>query len=301
MQKMVHEAHPDLPKILYKYLSPDSALAVLKNNSLRFSKPPFFNDDFDARVTLGIEINKDIVIQLSVEKIWEGAYGPVTFPARNAMGAMVNLVRQIAPKPLLSQVEFFESVRPGIIETLDKIGPGFEQLHAEFHAIIANFKILCLSTNPVSAPMWGNYAENISGAALGFAPSLVRDSFFLTAKPISYVDDVPIALNDEMLSDIISGRSSIGDFYLDEMMIYTKFKDWSYECEWRIVAGLGWDPTNNFEYVNFDPQDLEIVILGMRASDQTKEEVASIVAQKYPNCAIRQLVRDQGRMSYKIV
>ena len=298
---MVYEPHQELPPILYKYLTPDSTLAVLENGSLRFSKPPLFNDDLDARVTLGVNINRDVVIQLTVEKIWEGAYGPLAYPARNAMGTMVNFMRQMAPRLPISQEEFFEIVRPEIIETLDKIGPGFEQFHAEFHEIIANFKILCLSTNPVSAPMWGNYAENISGAVLGFVPSSVRDSLFLTAKPISYVDDVPIALNDERLSDILSGRASIGDFELDEMMIYTKFRDWSYECEWRIVAGLGWDPKNNFEYVKFDPQDLEVVILGMRASDQTKAEVASIVAKKYPNCAIRQLERAQGGMNYEIV
>jgi Protein of unknown function (DUF2971) len=231
--------------------------------------------------------------------MWEAAYGPTPIPGRNLLGAMIALLRYTTTK-IPEKADYIEFMRPGVIESLDRVEQGFGSFHAEIHAILATMKILCLSASPIAAPMWGNYAADISGAALGFSPYPNTDSIFLTPRPITYVANVPILLNNERTSDVLSGRASMGDYSIDEIMLYTKSEEWSYEREWRIAAGQGWDASKEFEYVRFDARDLRIIIFGIRATSEFKEEATAVFLEKYPFCLIQSLTTPPLGLRYEI-
>ena len=55
------------PERIYKYISLETAIKILENNSLKFSKPSTFNDPFDSDVNL-LDFNFDGAITPRVLK-----------------------------------------------------------------------------------------------------------------------------------------------------------------------------------------------------------------------------------------
>ena len=296
---MTVEPHPDLPPSLYKYCSQDAARAILSNKTLQFSRPGLFNDGFDLRIALAIDIDEKAVIERALDQIYEGAYGPEPFPAGNKLGAMLLLIRvSFRGKP--EPDAFKEAIRPGIEDLVANRKTMLLQLCDELAAETAKYKVLCLSSSGTIAPMWGNYAENIHGAVLQFAPR-EEDSLFLVARPVTYVDHVPVLFDDQGFTDWLSGRRGLNDSDLLSQFLYTKTAEWAPEREWRIVAGSGWKPDDEREYVEFSARDLEAVVFGFRSNAAFREEITKLVAEHYPECQLREMRSANGQMAYEIV
>ncbi|MGX1259989.1 DUF2971 domain-containing protein [Sinorhizobium fredii] len=295
---MTVEPHPHLPPSLYKYCSQNAARAILGNKTLQFSRPGLFNDGFDLRIELAINIDEKAVVERALDQIYEGAYGPKPFPVGNTLGALLLLMRFFPGKP--EPDAFKEAMRPCIEELVANRKTMLRQLCDELATETAKFKVLCLSSSGTIAPMWGNYAENICGAALQFAPR-EEDSLFLTARPVTYVDHEPVLFDDQGFIDWLSGRRGLDDSDLFSQFLYTKTADWASEREWRIVAGYGWQPQEDREYVEFSARDLEAVVFGFRANAEFREEIATLVTERYPECRLREMRRVAGEMAYEIV
>lgn len=296
---MTVEPHPDLPPSLYKYCSQDAARAILSNQTLQFSRPGLFNDGFDLRIALAINIDEKAVIERALDQIYEGAYGPEPFLPGNKLGALLLLMRVFfrnKPEP----DAFREAIRPAIEELIANRKNMLRQLCDELAAETAKFKVLCLSSSGTIAPMWGNYADNIHGAALHFAPR-EEDSLFLAARPVSYVDHDPILFDDQGFTDWLSGRRGLGDSDLLSQFLYTKTAEWAPEREWRIVAGNGWKPDDEREYVEFSTRDLEAVVFGFRSNATFRGEITKLVTERYPECRLREMRLADGQMTYEIV
>lgn len=116
------------------------------------------------------------------------------------------------------------------------------------------FRILSLSTDPVSPQLWAHYANNYNGICLCFS----RDGVFKEAKRVLYSQKRhKKALTDKELEDAVHR----GFFY--------KQKEWKYEKEWRIVGHMEED--NN--YLHFPTKTLAAVIIG----DKTPPNIAQII------------------------
>ncbi|MBW9113180.1 DUF2971 domain-containing protein [Rhizobium cauense] len=294
---MSFEPHPELPQSLYKYCSQAAARATLASGTLQFSRPGLFNDGFDLRIALALNINEEIVIERALEQMYDGAYGSTSFLPGNRLGALLLIMRQLQWKP--EPGEFKEALRPAVKDLVANRNKMLQQLSDALAAEAAKFKVLCLSSSPTVAPLWGNYAENIQGVALQFSPRS-DDSIFLTARPVNYVEHEPVLFDDQGFIDWLSGRRGFADTDVSSQVVYTKTADWAYEREWRIVAGCGWKPDEEREFVEFSVDDLEAVIFGSRTTEDFREEVKQLVAERYPSCKLRQLKPATGRMTYEI-
>ena len=296
---MTIEPHPDFPPSLYKYCSQDAARATLSNKTLQFSQPGLFNDGFDLRIALAINIDEKAVIERALDQIYEGAYGPKPFPPGNKLGAFLLLTRVFVPgKP--EPDAFKGAIRPEIEELVANRKNMLRQLCDAVAAETSKLKVLCLSSSGTIAPMWGNYAENIRGAALQFAPR-EEDSLFLLARPVSYLDHEPVLFDDQGFTDWLSGRRGLNDSDLLSQFLYTKTAGWAPEREWRIVAGHGWKPDDEREYVEFSTRDLQAVVFGVRSDAAFREEITKLVAERYPECRPREIRPAAGQMAYEIV
>jgi hypothetical protein len=293
------EPHPDLPPCLYKYCTQDTTRATLSNKTLQFSRPGLFNDGFDLRIALAININDNTVIERALDQIYEGAYGPEPFPAGNKLGALLLLMRVFLPaKP--DPNAFKKAIRPAIEKLVTDRKVMLRQLCDEMAGETARFKVLCLSSSGTVPPLWGNYAENIHGAALQFAPR-EEDSLFLVARPVDYLDHEPVLFDEQGFIDWLSGRRSLNDSDLIAQFLYTKTADWAPEREWRILAGNGWQPDAEREYVEFSARDLEAVVFGFRSDAAFREEITQLVHERYHECRLREMRRSPDQMAYEIV
>jgi hypothetical protein len=171
------DRHPDLPPSHYKYCTQDTTRAILSYTTLQFSRPGLFNDGFDLRIALAIEIDNEAVVERALDQIYEGAYGAEPFPPGNKLGALLLMMRVVfrgKPEP----DAFKETIRPAIEKLVADRKTMLQRFCDELAAETAKFKVLCLSSSGTIAPLWGNYAENIRGAVLQFAPEKKIASFW---------------------------------------------------------------------------------------------------------------------------
>lgn len=297
---MLIEPHADLPTNLHKYASPHAVRAILENGTLQFSRPNTFDDDFDMRINLAMNIDEEIVIEGALDQIWEAAYGPVSIPAGNKFGRAILAMRYLFPgRP--NREKFIEFMRPKVVESIRRWEGDLRRLCDIVAEQCSNHKVLCLSASPIVAPMWGAYAGNRQGAVLQFAPNS-EDSFFQIAKPVNYVNQVPVLFDNTGLIDWLSGRRALDEKEsLHELFLYTKTEAWAVQEEWRIVAGDGWEPNNIREFVPFVPIDLQTLIFGSQAEPEFCEEIAAIVRERYPHCNLHQLQRSLTTLNYEVV
>ncbi|WP_323784980.1 DUF2971 domain-containing protein [Thalassovita sp.] len=284
------DIHPELPEVLFKYTSEAGLLSILRNKSLRFSRPTRFNDLYDAKLQLSAGYDREAVISGALEKLYASISGEDQTPLVGSMGALIESMR-----PKFSEdsdkEQLFAELRLGLEESLDNLPDLLKKYEPEFEAHFQLSKILCLSSDGYSPPMWGNYADNLKGAAVGFTPTVEADSLFLTAKPIRYLDKRPALLDEEPLIEQLSARSKNDPDEISERIVFTKAMAWQYEAEWRIVAGHGWKPESETEQVQFHIGDLRYIVLGTRFDLEKVAEVKELMAT-FPNARLMYLSDD---------
>lgn len=126
--------------------------------------------------------------------------------------------------------------------------------------------MVCMTDNWKSPVMWAHYAEKHYGVCLGFD---------VTDRPgvISKVDYVPDRLRDFL--DRSKPLLGVNQKVIEQILA-TKFKDWSYEREYRVFAGLK-ERENDKYYLDFGPDlVLREVILGSRCT-LNSQDVAKAV------------------------
>ncbi len=297
---MVFQPHPDLPRTLFKYATPAAATAILENGSLRFSRPGLFNDDFDLRINLAIEVDENRVVALALDQMWEALYGSEPMPPGNSMGVMLLALRQLQ-RGKLDRDQFDEYMTPTIRQQVATRREWSRTMAEALGAACSTSKVLCLSESGTSATLWGHYTDNLSGVALQFTPDRGSDSWFLAACPVKYVDQVPILHTTESFADLLSGRGGTNDAELRDLFIYTKTTAWASECEWRVVAGDGWEPEQETEFLQFRPEELSAVIFGTRASPAFRTAITALVRDHYPLCQLQEIQRSRAGMSYEFI
>ena len=111
--------------------------------------------------------------------------------------------------------------------------------------------------------MWAHYASNHTGVCLGIEVSEKRP-LKMEYQPSR------VALQFDFRN-----FENVADAALMEKLVITKFQEWEYEHEWRILCPLEYDlkyPKPEYFYKQFTPEfELREVILGARCEQSLKE------------------------------
>jgi len=162
------------------------------------------------------------------------------------------------------------------ISTFDKVNDPFELLgaiqggkikHRDFAWLRDHWTktvgFISFSDNWKSPLMWAHYARNHTGVCLG----------------IEVTDKKPLKMEYQpgriALQFDFKRFENAADAALMEKLVITKFKEWEYEHEWRILCPLEYDlnyPRPEYFYEQFTPEfELREVILGARCEQSLKE------------------------------
>lgn len=144
----------------------------------------------------------------------------------------------------------------------------------------------CFSERKESLLMWGHYAENHEGVCLNFKSCPVGDYYLLplasdAALPfhkIDYKDIKPEPVN-LMNRDLEETDRIIEDFYL------TKFTDWQYEHEYRLLATI--NDREGKSTVNFQKDALEGIIFGLKVKPDNAQRIKDIIDQYYAGIDVK--------------
>lgn len=268
-------------KCFYKYMTANTAKAVLGNRTLRWSSPTLFNDPFDVQFDLHAEYDRGRVAARAMQAILDGYYGKQPINPRNILGQILILLRDRVPG--MSEAELREKLGPGFYEGMERAERRLPKTHEEFRAVIADLKLLCLSEVHDNILMWAHYAKDHTGIVLELACIEELDSAWGAAMPVRYEKRMPLLIDEDKLVALMSGVGTIVDPQIFHNSVYVKAADWAYEREWRLVGGR--DKHKAFEDFGFHPLELSGVYLGCRTTVADQDELIKL-AGAYPTARI---------------
>lgn len=154
--------------------------------------------------------------------------------------------------------------------------------YREFIDEVPQLPTTCFSKSPIVPPMWAHYGQNQSGFVLEFDVQALENHFEeIQIREIDYRDTPDPSLQDH-LERATATRKPRHAVWLTQAVMsssyFSKYTDWSYEQECRIVA-----PTNCTENISgneilFIPNScLTSIITGQKIPAE-KAEIASKIA-----------------------
>jgi hypothetical protein len=159
----------------------------------------------------------------------------------------------------------------------------------------------CFSERNDSLLMWGHYAKNHEGICLSFK-SLPLESHYLLPLAseytlpfwkVIYKDIKPKPVN-LLNRDTEETNRLITDFHL------TKFTDWQYEHEYRLLATI--DDREGKSTANFQKDALEGIIFGLKVKPDKAQRIKDIIDQHYKGMGVKlyRTIRIDGKYAIDI-
>jgi hypothetical protein len=227
----------------------------MANGSLKFTTIDELNDPSE----LMPHMDREAVLA-SLSNIRTSGYTPRQF---EWLGCQEALLRLISPETrVLSRPSTIDQAnRTLALPVYDNLDFMERQLLKTIALIRSRVGVLSLTERYDSLPMWAHYGALAKGYVIRLDD---LDSEFLedatgslnNVKPVSYVDELVGMTHDPSTQD---------------NLFFSKFSDWSYEREWRVVAALSScqlspDGKMHLRYVR--PSIVTGLICGWNASDE---------------------------------
>jgi hypothetical protein len=145
------------------------------------------------------------------------------------------------------------------------------------HSMIGRRRIYCLTPDPLSTLMWSHYGDHHRGICLEFN---LGNPVFLNAREIRYASQYPAWVPHRMPDPAIE-------------MLLTKSDAWSYEQEFRVLAGPDYPDGHPLKpdgrFLKLPPGSLVGVIVGCNGN---YDEAMEIVNQHAPGLPLRRMIQD---------
>lgn len=290
------------PSVFYKYTSSEVGLINLKTFSLRWSDPSTFNDTaefqrmpcFNPTAADAQRMLPRVLVEAAQDKrqLNESKLLPLRVlqlaEARRQLGIGVN------PEAVIQNLAKLIPEAPdadGVITDL------LAQVYNKDRLEIT--RVLCVTTKTDNQILWGNYAENHKGLALGFRHLEERSTPLLAAEKVNYGNDALVVGSG--LDFLLYGTSDQLKKNARLAITCSKAKDWEYEGEWRAITHRPLESGTQYKDYLFYPEELESVTFGVRSSPELQAEVHSLVAEYYSDCSIYKMQDCRGVLSRHLV
>ena len=220
---------------------------------------------------------------------WRDKLPPLIFKYRNVCDSL-SLVRTIdiimnhrlfmSPSNILNDP--FEGGNVDYISSDDR---------AEFDKLVEECRILSLSRDCLSAPLWAHYTSECRGICIG----LTTYRSFSCIKKLEYSDTI-----DKKQWWSTDKRDAVKKEFL------FKSNDWAYEDEYRMVCESNhknliheFDSKGNEKvFFPFDESEIAVIIFGEKIEKEIRDALIKIIPS---NCLIFDIKADKSRSRYYLV
>jgi hypothetical protein len=250
-----------LPNRVYNYRSAESALEILKEQTIYLSTASSFNDPFDSKMSMDFEsmadddqLQRKFAEKFLVEEI-------VSAEERKAA------VERIIAEGRIRDKEILRSMEEGRVKKIEEV-----------------FRVFCVSVIPDNLLMWAHYANCHSGVCIGFNPQGLIEAIGPTwVGPVRYSLECPQCSILEHPETLL------------EILLFNKSIDWLYEKEIRYVKS--WDEGEC--KIRIPLTSINEIYIGCMASESTHHQITEIVREKYPHVKVAKYCKDRSMFALK--
>lgn len=278
----------------YKYVTAETAKAILKSGCVRWSSPRLFNDPFDIQFDLHVSFSEDEWREVALSRLTQCLHAPrpTLLKVSSLKTGLFNLLLDQLQKthPDISDEQIRNEFEAPIREGWRRMNLKMPDRHKEMREIVSNLCVFCVTEVPDSLLMWAHYADSHTGAVLKYRCLPEYDTALCVAEPVNYVKDLPELATPEELVASLFGEAIIDNGKLLRTITTSKSREWSYEREWRLVANFENQHELERGYADYPflPQELIEITFGCRIRDSDISELHSLAGQKYPHVSFRQ-------------
>ncbi len=162
----------------------------------------------------------------------------------------------------------------------------------DINAFMQTYRVLCVSTNKDSEPMWEGYAEKQKGIVLRIVPNLEKDSKFQKFAPVQYYEERPSLYDntiDFATESLFGDQEAAKQAKLDKI-IYSKTLKWEHESEYRLAIPLA-KGEDDWTTLPYHPEEITELYLGMAMTPEDKAEIVDKAKALNPSMAVYQTRR----------
>lgn len=271
-------------RAFYKYVSPETAVAILGSRTVRFSSPLLFNDPFDIQSGLHFDFDVSTLHAKVLDRLGAMAAAPdePAVDSNDVWGRVVLAARAYYPHHGFPKERWSEMTAP-LFGELTGIIQDTQRRYREHwrEKLLPSIRVFCVSEDRDNLLMWAHYARDHTGAVLEFWSLPEEDNALSVATPVIYCSSPPPFFSEqEWLDDLVAVRK------LDMSALYRRYAlmksdHWSYEREWRV-----WYPmANSSEMYDTAPlreSELRAVYFGCRAEDSFIDEGQRLLTAAFP-------------------
>lgn len=270
----------------YKYVAPATAMAILQNQSIRYSSPLLFNDPFDHQAGLHLDFDLAQFPRKVVSKLEHLARNP-QIPVRPRSDAMVRVIEFMRAKFKthgFPRDAFLKEALPAIAEGSRVVEATRSAFEAHWIQSLGANRTLCVAEENDNLLMWAHYAQDHTGVVLELWSLPEEDNALSVAEPVIYASQPPSFFTEDAFLSYFCGVSDLDISDLRRLVVYTKSEHWRYEKEWRVYYPES-DKPGLFEDNHMRPSELSAVFFGCKADPSLIEQVSSLLAQHYPGAS----------------
>lgn len=289
------DSMPTSKRAFFKYASPDTTLAVLQSQTVRYSSPAAFNDPFDIQSGLHLDFEIDSLPTAVLDRLSQFAAAPDPPPVDvdDVWGKLVLEVRRRFPTHGFPR-ERWETLGSEPFQLLAKVIKetqlGYQERWRD--KLLPSIRVFCVSEERDNLLMWAHYGKDHTGAVLEFWSLPEEDNPLSVARPVQYVKE-PLSFfsKEEFINDILAVRKL--DFSgLYRRYAYAKSAHWQYEREWRVWYPLS--ESGSHDDVPIRASEFTALYLGCRAKPNFKAEVLATLRRSFPNVQAYQAAKTEG-------
>ncbi|WP_332813872.1 DUF2971 domain-containing protein [Ramlibacter sp.] len=267
----------------YKYVSPDTALAILRTKTVRYSSPLLFNDPFDVQSGLHFDFDLKSLHRKVLDRLGELAAAPdaPSVDPEDVWGKVVLAARSYYPARGFPRERWSQMSAP-LFEMLVGIIEDTQRRYRDHwrEKLLPSSRIFCVTEERDNLLMWAHYAKEHTGAVLEFWSLPEEDNSLSVARPVMYASRPPPFFTEAEWLDDLMGIKKLDTSALYRRYAYVKSDHWSYEKEWRAWYPLATSP-EMYDTVQLHPRELRAVYFGCRASSSFVQEAKTLVGNSF--------------------
>lgn len=280
----MHSAPPG-KRAFYKYLTPETTLAVLGNRSVRYNSPLAFNDPFDLQSGLHFEFDLSGLHAKVVDRIHEFAAAPSVpeVDSSDVWGQVVLKARECYPSHGFNRERWIELTAPSFADLSQVIRDTQEEYQAHWQdRLLPGVRVFCVSEDRDNLLMWAHYARDHTGAVLELWSLPEEDNSLSVARPIEYAPKPLPFFSEAEFIENLTGIRKLDFRALYRRYAYVKSDHWAYEREWRV-----WYPYSEskepFDTVPLRKSEVAAIYFGCKASSDFVLQALQMCRMFFPD------------------
>ncbi len=267
-------------------MTSETARIVVSSSALRWSSPLRFNDPFDTPREMASGVQPIDIMKELARRLAMLVQSPP--PDASRLSPRVRLIIEMArlagadAKP-----EFIDAIMQSVVDQ-EPPGVGLDELRTIWRTFIPEFRMLCLTEDATSAPMWHHYADQLKGVVMEFACLDELDSPWLLARPVTYTTRAEDMFSAAELAELLLMPPRLREEMMLEWATFRKAPEWRDEKEWRVVSSKRERDVGNFSHYGFNPAELSAIFLGPRIKGEDREALIAS-SRSFPRVRVVQV------------